>query len=328
MSIPQKKDGGIHPGFTLVELLVVIAIIGILIALLLPAVQAAREAARRMQCSNNLKQIGLAIANYELSMGVYAPSRIIFTPEVGDRRGVNGMLTLILPYIEQTNLAEVYDYGVGFDHARNQEAVNMPIGVYQCPSTPGDRIMPTYNRFCRGEETIPGHTVQATDYLHPRVIMNHEGAAVGVGVLEDNARWGPPQDRRPRDITDGLSNTIFMVESAGHPTNYILNHSNGSGPDYFGWYGEWPDTIGTFLVSYTDDGTTASFVHPAAGSYPTATGSCMINCNNNQAAYSFHPGGINVNLCDGSVRFIPETIKSEIFWNLCVRDDGNVIESF
>jgi len=157
--------------FTLVELLVVIAIIGILIALLLPAVQAAREAARRMSCSNNLKQIALAVANYESGLKTYPPSRIIFRPPGSTRTTVNGMLTLILPYIEQTNLAEIYDYGKGFDHADNQQAVNMPIPVYQCPSVPGDRTMPIYNRFARGAETPPGFTSQTTDYMHPRVVM-------------------------------------------------------------------------------------------------------------------------------------------------------------
>lgn len=188
--------------------------------------------------------------------------------------------------------------------------------------------MPTYNRFVQGAETIPGHTAQATDYMHPRVIMDYDGNAFGVGVLEDGARWGTAQMKKPRDITDGLSNTVFMLESAGHPTNYILNHANPSPPDYFNWYGEWPDTVGMFVVPYTADGTTPSFVHPAAGSYPTARGTCIMNCNNNQSPYSFHPGGINVNLCDGSVRFLAETIEANTFWSLCCRDDGNVLGDF
>ena len=314
--------------FTLVELLVVIAIIGILIALLLPAVQAAREAARRAQCSNNLKQIGLAMANYEASLGVYAPSRIIFTPPGGGRRAVNGLLTLILPFIEQTNLAEIYHYGVGFDHAINQPAVNMPISVYQCPSTPGDRTMATYNRFAAGAETIPGHTVQATDYMHPRVIMDHDGNSFGVGVLEDSGVSGTFKPIRPRDVLDGLSNTVFMLESAGHPVNYVLKRPHASPPAYFGWYGEWPDDVGMFVVPYTLDGTTPSYIHPSAGGGTTARGTCLMNCNNNQAPYSFHPGGINVNLCDGSVRFLSETIEAKTFWSLCCRDDGNVLGQF
>ncbi|MFW6169663.1 MAG: DUF1559 domain-containing protein [Planctomycetota bacterium] len=328
MSLRPTPARSSRIAFTLVELLVVIAIIGILVALLLPAVQSAREAARRTQCTNNLKQIGLAMVNYEVSLGVYAPSRIIFTPPAGDRLAVNGLLTLILPFIEQTNLADSYNYGVGFDHEVNQPAVNTRISVYQCPSTPGDRTMETYNRFVRGAETIPGHTVQATDYMHPRVIMNYDGNAFGVGVLADSAKFGPAQMTKPRDITDGLSNTVLMLESAGHPTNFILNQPNASPPDYFNWYGEWPDTVGMFVVPYTKDGTTPSFIHPAAGGGTTARGSCLMNCNNNQAPYSFHPNGININLCDGSVRFLAETIEAKVFWSLCCRDDGNVIGEF
>ena len=317
-----------HVGFTLVELLVVIAIIGILIALLLPAVQAAREAARRAQCSNNMKQIGLAMANYESAFRVFAPSRVIFAPPGGGRRAVNGLLTLLLPFIEQSSIGDIYDYGVGFDHAVNQAAVNTPISVYQCPSTPGERVMPTYNRFEKGAETIAGHTVQATDYMHPRVIMNYEGQAFGVGVLEDGGKSGPAQHKRPRDVTDGLSNTCFMLESAGHPVNYVLNRPNSSPPAYFDWYGEWPDTAGMFVVPYTEDGTTPSFIHPAAGGGATAQGTCLMNCNNNQAPYSFHANGINVNLCDGSVRFLSETIEADTFWSLCCRNDGNVLGEF
>ena len=315
--------------FTLVELLVVIAIIGILIALLLPAVQAAREAARRMSCTNNLKQIALAVANYESALKTYPPSRIIFTPPDSSRKTVNGLLTLILPFIEQTNLAEFYDYGKGFDHADNQQAVNMPIAVYQCPSVPGTRVMSIYNRFARGEETPSGYTAQATDYMHPRVTMDFDGSSVGSGALADETiSSGAAQPRKPRDITDGLSNTILMLESAGHPVNYILRHKNDSPPDYFGWYGEWPDTVGMFVVPYSADGTTPTFIHPAAGGGGTPGGTCIMNCNNNQAPYSFHSGGINVALCDGSVRFLSESMEALTFWNLCCRDDGNVLGEF
>ena len=110
--------------------------------------------------------------------------------------------------------------------------------------------------------------------------------------------------------------------------NYILSQPNPSPPAYFGWYGEWPDTVGTFIVAYTADGTTPSFIHPAAGGGTTAIGSCIMNCNNNQAPYSLHPKGINVNLCDGSVRFLAETIEAQTFWSLCCRDDGNIFGEF
>lgn len=319
-------------GFTLVELLVVVAIIGILMAILLPAVQAAREAARRMSCSNNLKQIGLAVDNFEGAHRRYPPSRIIFTEPTSGRKTVNGLLTLILPFIEETNIAEFYDYEKGFDHADNQSAVNMAIPVYQCPSVPGSRVVPIYNRFAKGAESPPGYTAQATDYLHPRVAMDFAGKSFGSGALADETiKSGTSQRRHPKDITDGLSRTVLMLESAGHPINYIRGGANSSPPAYFGWYGEWPDTVGMFVVPYTPDGTTPSFVHPSCGSFPTVkdgSANCIMNCNNNQAPYSLHPGGINVVLCDGSVRFLSEDIEAQTFWGLCCRNDGNVLGDY
>jgi prepilin-type N-terminal cleavage/methylation domain-containing protein/prepilin-type processing-associated H-X9-DG protein len=319
--------------FTLVELLVVIAIIGILVGLLLPAIQAAREAARRTQCTNNLKQVALAIANYEAAHKVYPPCRVIFKPPGGTRTTVNGLLALILPFIEQTTVADRYDYGSGFDHADNQQVINLPIPVYQCPSTPGkDRKMPVFNRFAKGNETPAGFTSQVTDYLHPRVAMTNLGQSFGSGALSDDTiPSGSPQSRRPADVTDGLSNTLLMLESAGHPVNYILGRPNPTPPAYFGWEGEWPDGVGMFVATYTSDGLTPSYVHPSCGSYPTSTdgsATCLMNCNNNWAPYAFHPGGINVSLCDGSVRFLPESIDAVTFWSLCARDDGNAMSRY
>jgi prepilin-type processing-associated H-X9-DG protein len=238
-----------------------------------------------------------------------------------------------LPFIEESGVAGIYDYEKGFDHADNQEAINLSIPVYQCPSVPGkDRKMPVYNRFARGSETPSGYTSMVTDYMHPRVAMDHHGTSRGSGALSDDfIPSGSAQTRRPADISDGLSNTILMLESAGHPINYILRRANPSPPAYFGWYGEWPDTVGPFMVPYTADGTTPSFVHPSCGGYPSVkdgSATCLMNCNNNQAPYGFHPGGINVNLCDGSVRFVAESVDADTFWNLLVRDDGNIVGKY
>ena len=116
-------------GFTLVELLVVIAIIGVFVSLLLPAVQSAREAARRMSCQNNLRQLGIALHNYHDTLHVFPPHQLTDPPR--------NWITLLLPYIEQGNLHTTYRFDVAWNAAQNQAAVNTPIKILICPSTTG-----------------------------------------------------------------------------------------------------------------------------------------------------------------------------------------------
>ncbi len=127
-------------GFTLVELLVVIAIIGILVSLLLPAVQAAREAARRMKCSNNLKQIGLAMHNYESAHGQMPPSRIEIASPWKHHAGWQCM---VLPYIEEVPLYEKYQKNLSWFEQGNVPASTTAVQTFLCPSAPGTRGTPT-----------------------------------------------------------------------------------------------------------------------------------------------------------------------------------------
>jgi prepilin-type N-terminal cleavage/methylation domain-containing protein/prepilin-type processing-associated H-X9-DG protein len=287
--------------FTLVELLVVIAIIGILIALLLPAVQAAREAARRTQCTNNLKQINLAIHNYHDTRKELPPARISITAP-GGAASVNGVLTLIMPYAEQGNLEDKYDYDKGYDHPDNQPAVNSDVPFYVCPSTPeGYRKLELSNIF--GPVQTPGGTASATDYYAVRNLRNAAGQPK-TGILGKS-------DPRLADILDGTSNTFWFMEMCGRPNQYIKGKTVPPPAD-FNWYGPWAGNNGMALNTYTADGL-------------AKPGQCVMNCNSEFQPYSFHPGGAMFAFADGSVRMLRESMSPDSFRGLGSYNGSEVV---
>src|SRR5688572_4612074 len=217
-------------GFTLIELLIVIAIIAILIGLLLPAVQKVREAAARMSCSNNLKQINLAMHGFHDVFGCTPPSRIASGgfPKLGvPANAYQGWAVWLLPYIEQDNLAKIYSTQLHFGHANNQTAVRTKIKVFNCPSTPNpDRVAGTITH---GGFTVTSAAV--TDYTVFRVVDSQLATSFpnDVDAYNDVNRWGPFSYNSGStfrtitfaSITDGLSNTLSFCEDAGRPAVYI-----------------------------------------------------------------------------------------------------------
>jgi prepilin-type N-terminal cleavage/methylation domain-containing protein/prepilin-type processing-associated H-X9-DG protein len=276
-------------GFTLVELLVVIAIIGVLVALMLPAVQAAREAARRMQCDNNLKQIGLAIHNYEGTHRVFPPAYW--------RRPGHNMLAFILPYIEQRAVHSVYRWDIDWDDPANVPATRVKIDVFVCPSAPSGRNY-------------------VSDYATCEYIPNTQGRRdlIASGSLTVRSEWDglfekgdPGEDFAPTNpvavVRDGLSNTFMLFEDGGRPREY----EHGKPTDRTNVTGaRWADPAAEF------------WVHLLCGAQ-------IVNCTNNNEIYSFHPGGANFLYGDGSVRFHPETIDPETFVSLFTRSAGDVV---
>lgn len=197
-----------HSGFTLVELLVVIAIVGILIGLLLPAVQAARESARRTQCTNNLKQIGIACHNYHDTFRVFPSGYLAAVPynnAVNDTTPGWGWASLILPQLEQSNLAAKIKYGLPIENPANAAAVATPVAVYLCPCdlvSTASFVVP---------DTSGQPLVRAAPVSYAGCVGNDYSAAdgpTGNGVLFRNSRI------RATDITDGLSMTIIVGERA------------------------------------------------------------------------------------------------------------------
>ncbi|MBN2291125.1 MAG: DUF1559 domain-containing protein [Pirellulales bacterium] len=314
--------------FTLVELLVVIAIIGILIALLLPAVQAAREAARRMQCSNNLKQTGLALLNYESANRMFPPGGM-----PSERSHGNGLSwwIWILKYSEQKDVYEMLDL-VGTHGActgwlsRNSTSAN----AYNLEVLEGRHFD---FMFCPSSDLKPfmGYAMNAT-YTgingatdHPTARDRHEQQSNG-RVSEGGVLLmykGVPI----RDITDGTTHTMAVAEQSG----WCIN-SDGSKIDCRSdcSHGFQIGPSGTALGVGTSWGSrifnTTCVIHPINARSFTLVGLAG-NCGPNRPIQSVHPGGAQVLLCDGSVRFLEEDIELQLLYDLANRDDGNAHEA-
>jgi prepilin-type N-terminal cleavage/methylation domain-containing protein len=302
--------------FTLVELLVVIAIIGVLIGLLLPAVQAARAAARRTSCLSNLKQTSLAILNYEGARR-NLPAGYIFEPSPGPGQPpvINGMLTEILPYLEASNLEARYDYDLGYLSEANQPAVNTPVPGYQCPSVPNTRSVALSGLPL---PFIPrGATAQATDYFGLDEVFDTTRPAANRYPCVFSDIWlGKGANKRFSQITDGTSHTILLVEKAGLPVLYVNGNPLGE-ETYF--YSSWAGPSG--IQAYSVEAQS----NPRSTSPP---GPDFINARNNHTLYSFHPGGVHISLCDGSARMLPEGVDFTTWWRLAVPDDGELPGDF
>ncbi|PQO25597.1 prepilin-type cleavage/methylation domain-containing protein [Blastopirellula marina] len=297
--------------FTLVELLVVIAIIGILIALLLPAVQQAREAARRMQCANNLKQICLAFHNYADVNKGFPQARITGVYD-GANSVFSGWPTAILPYIEQGNLAELYNDNLPHFHEDNQELVRTKIDLFVCPSTPnGDRQVqlstgPVESTLIPDRYGAPGdYYVRLQTWVWP------SGPTLDVG-LDSNA--ATPLAK----FTDGLSNTVLLGEVCARPVLYINGKPQSSPMTAQPGWSAWAGPQALRLRSYNSD---CSAESDSSNVYQQA-----INVCNQQGLYSFHPGGAMVSLGDGSVRFLAETTDIETVVAMHSRSGGEVFE--
>ncbi len=298
----HRRDDTFRGGFTLVELLVVMAIIGILIGMLLPAVQMVRESARRTSCMNNTRQIGLALLNYESAVG---------SLPAGYKNNAS-WLTRILPHLEQKNLYDIYDFNKPWDHADNATAIATRVPTYACPSTPNperlDKLPSGRMAACSDYCAIGGVSMKFYLAGYADLIGSRFGAMSGKTEIE------------LRDIRDGLSNTLVVAEDAGRPFHYV-------------WGGIGPDNVdnGGPNINVVDgrvDGAAWASrqnfiaVHGFTNDGLYVPGPNVINCTNNNEVYGFHPGVVVGLFVDGSVQAISESTDPQTFANMITRN-GN-----
>ena len=325
-----------HNGFTLVELLVVIAIIGILIGMLLPAVQAVREAARRTTCSNNLKQMGLAALNYESAHMEFPSagqakaepnglgSNVFFTINnelegLGDPS--HSVQTYILPFIEGNNIHSLFNLQYRYDFnptspeaPTNQAASKNLVDTFVCPSTGGRSV----------EVDAEGYGF--TDYSCP-VTVASLGEITGTASGEPNQQcaFNGKTPRKIGSITDGTSNTVAIAEDAGRFDEdsggfmLIKNEAMDDGTPVQRRSWAWADPEN----SYNVDRLVNNNANPIGG--PEDCRWSVVNCGANEETFSFHTGGANLVLCDGSVHFLSDSISAVPFIALMSARGGEVV---
>jgi prepilin-type N-terminal cleavage/methylation domain-containing protein/prepilin-type processing-associated H-X9-DG protein len=283
-------------GFTLIELLVVIAIIGILVGLLLPAVHKIREAANRMSCCNNLKQLGLALHQYHDTNLFFPAAALRGVPER------QAWVPSVLPFVEQQPLSNSYVFNLAWFDPANQPAVATPLKIVQCPSTPGGSRFDTAFSFQPACGDYNATTAVSAILIQVGLIPATSDLR---GVLVRNATT------RMADITDGTSTTIILGEDASRPQ---LWNVGSLVPDGYVWGGGWADAHGPFAVSgASTDGSIAR------------GGPCGVNCTNFTEFYAFHPAGANAVFADGSVRLIQASINISVLAALTTRSGGEVV---
>ena len=327
---PPARSRPMKKGFTLIELLVVIAIIAVLIALLLPAVQQAREAARRTQCKNNLKQIGLALHNYHGTHKAFPPAAVLMVgsgigtaadiTDDGGRQPGWGWGAFILPFIEQANLYEAAGIGNGsfiYDHI---DEYRTPISGYMCPSDPGEDINDRSFWATRAPGNDMSVVAAKSNYVgvqdhRPDYYFSQPSLASGAFFINSSTEIS--------DLIDGTSNTLAIGERAVNP-QLPQDDNNPSGASWAGCV----DVTHGRDCTYDITGTAGVPINSGTGYYWA------------QGFSSHHTGGAHFLLFDGSVKFISENINhtpgpvengalpNSTFEYLVVIDDGNPVGEF
>ena len=307
-------------GFTLIEMMVVIVLIGMLAAALLPAVQGARESARRAACGNNLRQLAVAIHKYEGAMGSFPTINMY---PYGEATLNSGWMPLLLPHLEQTDLYNRFRRDLNWYDSLNQTAVSTRVKVFECPSSP----VTAANRVISGTGAAPWPVATyqgaTTDYVASGGLM---GGMVPVYAPQgtETLRCGAmalDTGRRVSEIPDGTSNTLLINEMAGRPTLWqngkpdTTSERSRASSTNLNISGAWAGANYMGFRGFTYDGT----VQP---------GAFGVNASNYYGGiYSFHSNGANAAMADASVRFLKQDLDIYVIVALITRDGHEVIDA-
>jgi prepilin-type N-terminal cleavage/methylation domain-containing protein/prepilin-type processing-associated H-X9-DG protein len=316
MDYPARENSSpcTRSAFTLVELLVVIAIIGVLIALILPAVQASREASRRATCQDHLHQVGVAIQGYLARHNRFPPGKKYSGPRNLPTTQSMGWSSFLLSDLEQGNAMAKLDFKVAMSDPKNLPITGQVIPIYLCPSTSrleqhrgeDDRLIPL------GE---PGGGMGCIDYLgvsgpdkdkepsgQAEEYGHQRGVLLGNKGFDDEDTMIEPPPVREKDVIDGLSSTICVVECTGRGVEFDVEDNKIKSLN-----GAWAS------------GSNISHITRGINQVPTP------DAWYNEAITSDHPGGAQVLMCDASVHFFPDSMDEDALMYLCSRDGEEVV---